>query len=76
MRRKAKNGFRHQRGQNTAEYTILLILVAVGTIGLVSGLGQTLKEHFANAVAAMSGDNASVEKISGEYGKAGNWGGA
>ena len=42
-------------GQNTAEYLILLVLVAVGTIGIFSIFGGTLKSTLNNAIVAISG---------------------
>ncbi len=51
-----------KRGQNTAEYIILLVLVAVGTIGVTSFFGQQVKLKMNQVAAAISGDNSAVDK--------------
>lgn len=43
-------------GQNTAEYLIMLTLVAVASIGLFSVFGKTLRNKIAYVSAAISGD--------------------
>jgi len=58
MKRKS---LKKKLGQNTAEYLIMLVLVAVGSIGLFSLFGQTLKVQVGNAVLAMRGQSDKVE---------------
>ena len=45
-----------ERGQNTAEYLIMLTLVAVASIGLFSMFGKTLRNKISFVSAAISGD--------------------
>lgn len=47
---------KHERGQNTAEYLIMLTLVAVASIGLFSMFGKTLRNKISFISAAISGD--------------------
>lgn len=49
----------HKRGQNTAEYLIMLTLVVVGSIGLVTAFGKTIQSKFAYLSAAISGDTTA-----------------
>lgn len=49
---------RNKRGQNTAEYLILLVLVAVGSIGIFSFFGDTLHDQVQNVAAAITGDSS------------------
>lgn len=63
-------------GQNTAEYLIMLVLIAGGSIGLFTIFGTTIRKHMSNVVMAFGGDkdawqtsmNADVKKA-GEIGK-------
>ncbi len=59
MKRKS---LKKKLGQNTAEYLIMLVLVAVGSIGMFSIFGQTLKKQLGNAVLAIRGDSDSVKE--------------
>jgi hypothetical protein len=43
-------------GQNTAEYLIMLTLVAIGSIGLMTAFGKTIQSKLAYVSAAISGD--------------------
>jgi Flp pilus assembly pilin Flp len=45
-----------KKGQNTAEYLIMLTLVAVASIGLFSVFGQTLRQKIAMVSGAISGN--------------------
>ena len=47
-----------QRGQNTAEYLIMLTLVAIGSIALMTMFGKTIQAKIAYVSAAISGDTA------------------
>jgi pilus assembly protein Flp/PilA len=47
--------FQSRRGQNTAEYLIMLVLVAVGSIGIFTVFGTTVRKQLYNAVAAFTG---------------------
>ena len=49
-------------GQNTAEYLIMLTLVAVGSIGLMTAFGKTIQSKLAFLSAAVSGDTAKYEE--------------
>ena len=51
-------GLKKKLGQNTAEYLIMLTLVAVGSIGLVTAFGKTIHTKLAYLSAAISGDTA------------------
>lgn len=44
-------------GQNTAEYLIMLTLIAVGSIGLVTAFGQQIRNKISMVTAAFSGDD-------------------
>ena len=48
-------------GQNTAEYLIMLTLVAVGSIGLFSVFGKTLRHKISYVTAAISGETANFD---------------
>jgi hypothetical protein len=48
-----------KRGQNTAEYLIMLTLVAIGSIGLMTAFGKTIQAKIAYVSAAISGDTAA-----------------
>ena len=50
-------------GQNTAEYLVMLILIAVGSIGVFSAFGATLKKHVNNAVVAFTGNEGGGNAI-------------
>jgi hypothetical protein len=43
-------------GQNTAEYLIMLTLVAIGSIGLMTAFGKTIQSKLAYVSSAISGD--------------------
>ena len=45
-----------QRGQNTAEYLIMLTLVAIGSIALMTMFGKTIQAKIAYVSAAIAGD--------------------
>jgi hypothetical protein len=49
---------RSKRGQNTAEYLIMLTLVAVGSIALVTVFGKTVQKKIAQVTLAISGDTS------------------
>lgn len=51
-----------KRGQNTAEYLVLLILVTVTSIGIFTIFGKTLRTQVSNVIAAMTGDTDSYIK--------------
>lgn len=51
-----KNG--NNRGQGLIEYLILLSLIAATTIGIVTVVGQNIKEQYTKASAAIRGQNA------------------
>ncbi|MCO4792365.1 MAG: hypothetical protein KC493_01540 [Bacteriovoracaceae bacterium] len=49
------------KGQNTAEYLILLVLIAVGSIGVSSYFGKTLEQKMTQVTSAISGNTAGVD---------------
>ncbi len=51
-----KANLNSKKGQNTAEYLIMLTLVAVASIGLFSVFGQTLRQKIAMVSGAISGN--------------------
>lgn len=52
----------NKKGQGLIEYLLLLCLIAATTIGVVSVVGQNLKEQYQKASAAIRGeDGKSVE---------------
>jgi len=51
-----KKNLQGKKGQNTAEYLIMLTLVAVASIGLFSVFGQTLRQKIAMVSGAISGN--------------------
>lgn len=44
-------------GQNTAEYLIMLTLIAVGSIGLVTAFGQQIRNRITMVTSAFGGDD-------------------
>lgn len=49
----------NQRGQGLVEYLILLSLIAATTIGIVTVVGQNIKEQYTKASAAIRGKNSN-----------------
>ena len=61
------NSVASRRGQNTAEYLILLVLVAVGAIAIFGAFGKSLKQQVGSAIYALEGGTrAESETVSGE----------
>lgn len=60
-----KTNLRKKLGQNTAEYLIMLTLVAVGSIGLFSMFGKTLRQKVAVVAAAINGDGGKFTTAKG-----------
>ncbi len=56
---KARTSLHTKLGQNTAEYLIMLTLVAVGSIAVMSVFGKTVKEKIGMVTAAIGGDDAA-----------------
>lgn len=52
---------RNKLGQNTAEYILMLVLVAVGSIGVFTVFGATMRNQAASVVAAFGGDSAKFD---------------
>ena len=44
-------------GQNTAEYLIMLVLIAGGSIGIFTVFGNTIRQHLGNVVSAFGGSS-------------------
>lgn len=57
-----KASLKNKKGQNTAEYMIMLTLVAVASIGLFSVFGQTMRQKVSQVANAIGGNSV-------EYGK-------
>jgi Flp pilus assembly pilin Flp len=47
---------RHQRGQGLGEYAIVLVLIAIGTIGLVGIFGDSLRNAFGMSSQSLAGE--------------------
>ena len=56
-----KKTFRAKLGQNTAEYLIMLTLVAVGTIPLIGAFGKTLHTKIGQVSSAIGGDKTNYD---------------
>ncbi len=56
MRTQDLPALKSKLGQNTAEYLIMLTLVAIGSIGLMTAFGKTIQAKIAYVSAAISGD--------------------
>ena len=52
---KAQVQLKSKRGQNTAEYLIMLTLVAIGSIGLMTAFGKTIQSKIAYVSSAIAG---------------------
>ena len=48
-----------QKGQNTAEYLVMLVLIAGGSIGMFTYFGTTIKAQLGNVIAAIGGSTTS-----------------
>jgi hypothetical protein len=57
-----KVNLQRKLGQNTAEYLIMLTLVAIGSIGLMTAFGKTIQGKIAYVSAAIAGDEAAYTK--------------
>jgi Flp pilus assembly pilin Flp len=55
-----------KRGQNTAEYLIMLTLVAIGSIGLMTAFGKTIQSKIAYVSAAIAGDENAYKDSKNE----------
>lgn len=53
---------RKKLGQNTAEYLIMLVLIAGGSIGIFSIFGTTIRHHLGNVVSAFGGSGTKWTK--------------
>jgi len=59
---KVKTSLQAKRGQNTAEYLIMLTLVVIGSIGLWTAFGKTIHGKIAYVSAAISGNTEQHTK--------------
>jgi pilus assembly protein Flp/PilA len=50
-----------QRGQTMLEYLLLVALIAVGSIGIVTILGDTLRVKIQNAANRLAGESESID---------------
>lgn len=51
------------RGQSTAEYLIILVLVSIGSIGIMSIFGKSVRQQLSNVVAAFTGSSADLISV-------------
>jgi len=58
---KAQVQLKSKRGQNTAEYLIMLTLVAIGSIGLMTAFGKTIQSKIAYVSSAIAGNETEYE---------------
>lgn len=65
------NQLHSKRGQNTAEYIILLVLVAVGSIGVFQLFGDATKRQIGGAVAALTGQADKYDTATNKLGDIG-----
>jgi Flp pilus assembly pilin Flp len=56
-----KANLNSKKGQNTAEYLIMLTLVAVASIGLFSVFGQTLRQKISQVGNAIAGNQTEYD---------------
>jgi Flp pilus assembly pilin Flp len=59
---------KNNRGQGLTEYLVLLMLVAVASIGLVAGLGKTVRGKIKEAqqhIDKVSADTSSADTLAG-----------
>lgn len=56
-----KKNLKKIAGQNTAEYLVLLVLIAVGTIGITSYFGKSIEQKMSQVTSAISGNDAGVD---------------
>jgi Flp pilus assembly pilin Flp len=64
-----KASLQKKLGQNTAEYLIMLTLIAVGSIGLVTAFGQQIRNRIAMVTSAFNGDDAKYGEAQTRSGK-------
>ncbi len=50
-----------QRGQTMLEYLLLIALIAVGSIGIVTILGDTLRVKIQNAANRLAGESETMD---------------
>ena len=53
----------NERGQSLVEYLLLLCLVSATTIGVMSVVGQNIREQYEKASAAIRGENPKAVKF-------------
>lgn len=56
-----EKSLRGKLGQNTAEYLLMLSIVVVGSVGLLTMFGKTIRTQFAAVTAGMTGDTKSYD---------------
>ena len=55
---------KHRRkGQGATEYVIILVLVAIGSIAVISLFGEQLRNIFVNSTDVLGGKEASKEAV-------------
>ena len=57
LRERLRN-LRNQAGQGMTEYIIIVALIAIAAIGVVTIFGDNIRDLFAGATNALSGDTA------------------
>jgi pilus assembly protein Flp/PilA len=56
-----QTNIRNSRGQSLIEYLIIVAIIAVGSIGIVKTLGNTVKVRFANITNALQGKETAIQ---------------
>lgn len=51
----------NQRAQSLVEYLVIVSLLAIGSIAVVRGLGQTIYVRFANITNALQNKNPEIQ---------------
>ena len=49
--------FKSKKGQNTAEYLLMLSIVVVGSMGVMTVFGQQVRNRLGSVTAALGGDS-------------------
>ena len=50
-------------GQSTAEYLIILVLVSIGSIGVMSIFGRSVRQQLSNVVSAFTGSEGDMISV-------------
>ena len=61
---------KRKAGQNTAEYIIILVLIAGGSLAIFEHFGSTVRQHLKNMTNAFAGKKFDVEETASYEGNA------